>query len=113
MELVWMLNSDKNTVALTSACIMAVVLIILKVFMMYNFWQDVFVVSGVVGSFKNLILYILFISSNWVPISLALMAYMGMTFNFTISTATICLCIFTIVAEAFFNAFYKQYKYKK
>ncbi len=101
---------DKRNISIACSSISGLTTLILKIFMMYNLWQDVFVVSGVAATFKNLCLYILFISSNWIPISLSLMKYMGVSVNFSISTVTIWLAVFGIISEAFMNSFYKAYK---
>ena len=108
-----MLNSNQATASMACASVSAMTTLILKIFMMYNLWQDVFVVSGIAATFKNLCLYILFMSSNFLPISLGLMKYIGVPLNFTISVTTIWLAVFGIISEAFLNAFYKEYKKNK
>ena len=105
-----MSNSNES---LVGATVCGLTTLVLKIFMMYNLWQDVFVVSGVAATFKNLVLYILFISSNWFPIGLSLSKIMGVNFSFSISAVTIWLAVFSIISEAFLNAFYKVYKYGK
>ena len=108
-----MLNSNQATASMACASVSAMTTLILKIFMMYNLWQDVFVVSGIAATFKNLCLYILFMCSNFLPISLSLMKYIGVPFNFTISVTTIWLAVFGIISEAFLNSFYKEYKKNK
>lgn len=111
-----MSNFSKNESLMymsTAGLISGITTLILKIFMMYNLWQDVFTVSGIAATFKNMLLYILFISSNWVPISLSLMKYLGVQFNFTISSVTIWLAVFAIISEAFLNTLYKEYKKQK
>lgn len=105
-----MLNSNRAIASMECASVSAMTTLILKIFMMYNLWQDVFVASGIAATFKNLSLYILFMCSNWLPISLSLMKYIGVPLNFSISTTTIWLAIFCIISEAFMNSFYKEYK---
>ena len=108
-----MLNSNRAITNMACASVSAMTTLILKIFMMYNLWQDVFVVSGIAATFKNLCLYILFMCSNWLPISLGLMKYIGVPFNFSISTTTIWLAIFGVISESFLNSFYKEYKKNK
>ena len=108
-----MLNSNRATAGMECASVSAMTTLILKIFMMYNLWQDVFVVSSVAATFKNLCLYILFMSSNFLPISLGLMKYIGVPLNFSISATTIWLAVFGIISEAFLNSFYKEYKKNK
>ena len=108
-----MLNSNRATASMACASVSAITTLILKIFMMYNLWQDVFVVSGVAATFKNLCLYILFMSSDFLPISLSLMKYIGVPLNFSISATTIWLAVFGIISEAFLNSFYKEYKKNK
>lgn len=109
MELVWMSNFNKEA-NLYGASICGLTALSIKIFMMYNLWQDIFVASGIAATFKNLCIYILFMSNNWLPIGINLMKYIGAPFNFSISTTTIWLAVFGIISEAFLNAMYREYK---
>ena len=116
MGLGLMLNSKDDAeylVGVVGGMISGVILVVLKIFMMYNLWQDIFVVNNVVATFKSIVLYILFGCANILPISLAIFKHIGVNFNFTISATTIWLAIACIVAEAFFDSFYKLYKNNK
>ena len=111
-----MLYSKKDAeylIGVVGGMISAVILIVLKIFMLYNLWQDVFVINNVVASFKSIILYVLFAFDSTIPLCLSIFKYLGVEFNFAISATTIWLSIACIISGGFFNTFYRMFKDNK